>query len=64
MTIIAKIYTGYKIKTENDDMKVIGSMKSRSGYKYICHNSKGEKVCVDRNDLLAAQKNGEATVYM
>jgi len=60
--IITTIRPGYIIKTADCAFQVLGSMKMRSGYKYICKTDSGKKVTIDRDDLLEAQRDGSATV--
>jgi len=62
--IVAKIYVGHKIIVGAKEFAVIGNMKSRSGYKYICLDDSGKKVSLDREDVLQAQRDGEATVSL
>lgn len=59
---ITTIRSGYLIKTSDMDLEVVGSMKMRSGYKYICKTKAGKKVSIDRNDLIEAQRDGSATI--
>ncbi len=60
--LITTIRPGYIIKTAQGDFEVTGSMKMRSGYKYICKNKAGKKISIDRADLIDAQKEGSAKV--
>ena len=62
MQIVAKIYTGHKIVTENETFEVIGSMKMRKGYKYICRKENGQKCTLDREDILQAQREGHTLI--
>lgn len=62
MTIVTTIRTGHKIKTADDTFEVVGNMKFRSGYKYVCRNSRGQRITLDRDDVIAAQRDGDATV--
>lgn len=60
--IVATIRAGHKINTAGQVFEVLGSMKARSGYKYICRTATGAKVTLDRADVLQAQRDGDATV--
>ena len=62
MTIISTIRAGYRIQTEAGIFTVLGSTKMRSGYKYIVKSADGRKACLDREDVLQAQREGSATV--
>jgi hypothetical protein len=64
MTIIATIRPGYRITTAAAVFTVAGSMKTRSGYKYICTDAAGRKISIDRADLIQAQRDGDATVTL
>lgn len=60
--IVRTIRNGYRIKTETDTFVVAGSMKMRSGYKYICKTDDGRTITIDREDILEAQMDGSAIV--
>lgn len=62
MTIVACIYVGHRIVTEDQTFTVIGTLKTRKGYKYICRDAAGRKVSLDRQDVLQAQREGTARV--
>lgn len=62
MQIVTTIRTGHKIITDADTFEVVGSMKARSGYKYICRTSNGRTVSLGREDVLQAQRDGDARV--
>lgn len=61
--LITTIRPGYIIKTATEEFVVTGSMKMRSGYKYVCKTKAGKKITIDREDLIAAQKDGSAVVH-
>ena len=64
MTIIATIRAGYTITTDAGTFLVHGSIKARSGQKYVCTDAAGKRVSIDRADLLQAQREGSATVTL
>lgn len=62
--IVARIHVGHKIITEDNVFEVLGSMSIRKNYKYICKDSSGNKVTLDREDVLQAQRDGDAKVSL
>jgi hypothetical protein len=63
MQLISTIRNGYRIITESATFEVYGSLKMRSGYKYLVTNiANGRKSSIDRSDLLQAQREGAARV--
>lgn len=65
MTIIAKIYEGYTIEVEGGDKYLVkGSINIRGRYAYVCTDRSGRKVSLSRDDVIQAQKEGTARVYM
>ena len=62
MTIVSTIYAGHIIKTANDTFTVMGSMKLRGRYLYVCNNSAGRRISISRDDVLQAQRDGDAVV--
>jgi hypothetical protein len=62
MQIVARIYVGHKIVTEDETFEVIDNIKKRSGYKYICRRQNGQTCTLDRQDVIQAQKEGHTFV--
>lgn len=62
MTIVSKIFVGHRIQVASEIYTVSGSLKMRSGYKYVCTTASGKKISIDRLDLIEAQKDGSAKI--
>lgn len=63
--IIARIYKGYKIETETATFEVVDSFSIRGVQKYTVKDVKtGARNTIRRDDLLQAQKEGSARVYL
>jgi hypothetical protein len=63
MQIVATIRPGHRIVTEDRTFEVYGSLKSRSGYKYlVIDTSTKQKLSLGREDVLQAQREGSAMV--
>jgi hypothetical protein len=61
-TLIAKLYTGWRIQLDGLVYTVIGSMKLRSHYLYLLRTENNEKVSLARQDMLAWQQEGRLSV--
>lgn len=64
INIVTTIRAGHSIVTEGGTFLVKGSQKFRSGQKYICTDSRGRTVSLDREDVLQAQREGLATIAL
>lgn len=63
MQIVATIRPGHRIVTETQTFEVYGSLKTRSGYKYLVVDAATKrKFSLDRDDVLQAQREGTAKV--
>ncbi len=61
--IVSQIRIGHRIKTDAATYTVLGSMKMRGGYCYIARDeATGRKISIRRDDLLQAQRDGDATI--
>lgn len=59
--IINKVYVGWVINADGEELKIIGSMKIRGKQIYVVKNGKGEKLSFRRESLLAGFENGSIT---
>jgi hypothetical protein len=64
MQIVSTIYAGYTIKTEDNAFLVCGTSKIRKTYRYVCRDKDGNIVSIRREDLLQAQRDGDAVVVL
>lgn len=62
MQIVATIRPGHIIETADDRYSVASSMKLRGRYLYVCINKAGRRVSLSRDDVLQAQRDGDAKV--
>lgn len=62
MQIVATIRPGHIIRTNDDEYTVRGNMSVRGRYLYVCTNKAGRKVSLGRDDVLQAQRDGDASV--
>lgn len=62
MQIVATIRTGHIIETADNRFSVIGNMKVRGRYVYVCRDKGGRKVSLGRDDVLQAQREGYTRV--
>ncbi|UXO93985.1 hypothetical protein Pan3_63 [Pseudanabaena phage Pan3] len=60
--VVANIYIGHVIETADDRFVVKGNMKMRGRYLYVCTNKAGRTVSLSRDDVLQAQRDGDAKV--
>jgi len=56
--IINKVYVGWVINAEGEELKIIGSMKVRGKQIYVVKNEQGEKQAFQRESMLAGFENG------
>jgi len=59
--IINKVYVGWVINAEGEELKIIGSMKMRGKQIYVVQNEKGGKEAFQRSAMLAGFKSGIIT---
>lgn len=62
MQIVATIRAGHIIETTGNRFTVVGNMKVRGRYLYVCADQSGRKVSLGRDDVLQAQRDGDAVV--
>lgn len=61
--IVSRISIGHRIKTDATTFTVLGTMKLRTRYSYIARDENtGRKVSIRRDDLLQAQRDGDAII--
>ena len=63
--IVARIHKGYKIETEATTFEVVDTSLMRGVYRYVVKDLKRNKLnTIRREDLMQAQKEGSARVYL